>query len=51
MDEAKLTLSQPGFSTGRLAKDRSARSAQNNSLGVGEDGGDVETTYSGDMGQ
>lgn len=38
----RASLSQPCLSSGRLAKDRSARAANDDGLGVREDGGDVE---------
>lgn len=37
-----LTLSQTGLTTGRLAKDSAARGAEDNGLGVAEDGADVQ---------
>jgi len=39
-----LTLSEAGLSTGGLAEDGRARAAEDNGLGVREDGGDVEAS-------
>lgn len=38
------SLSQPGLSSGGLAKDGSTGAADDNGLSVGEDGGDVEAS-------
>lgn len=38
----RATLSETSLTTGRLAKDGGARAADDDGLGVGEDGGDVE---------
>ena len=40
----RASLSETSLSTGRLTKDGSARAADDNSLGVREDGGDVEAS-------
>jgi hypothetical protein len=41
---AWLTLSEAGLSTGGLAEDGRARAAEDDGLGVREDGGDVEAS-------
>jgi len=41
----RASLSQPGLSSGRLAKDGSTRAASDDGLGVREDGSDVEAPW------
>lgn len=45
----RASLSQPGLSSGGLAKDGSARATDDDGLGVGEDGGDVEAPWALDI--
>ena len=41
----RASLSQPGLSSGGLAKDGSARAANDDGLGVREDGGDIKAPW------
>jgi len=45
----RTALSQPRLSSGWLAQDGRARAADDDGLGVGEDGGDVETSWALDV--
>lgn len=45
----RAALGQTSLTTGRLGKDLSARAANDNSLGVGEDGGDGEAARALDV--
>lgn len=42
LSSERATLCETGLTTGRLAEDGGAASADDNGLGVGEDGGDGE---------